>query len=261
MQGTELITALELPAATMVNKRIPKTLLTEHGAATAADKRRIKDGIERIQWVAVLKPDNIGVAVYADSRREYLEIAVLQIKFRPVAKTSRLIELLHRAVPYPALVVAEYDDDGTQQQDTEQTAYLSVAHKRWSQGEAGKTVLDGGLVTVQCPAAGDSFATPFVPALALSRQPTATMYALYQGWLDTLLALEVARRTGNFQTLHEPERRAERAKALHEADQLDTQIKRLRASAKKEKQVARQVELNLKIQKLQEQLQQTIARF
>jgi hypothetical protein len=31
------------------------TLLTEHGAPTAADKRRVSDGIERVQWVAALK--------------------------------------------------------------------------------------------------------------------------------------------------------------------------------------------------------------
>jgi hypothetical protein len=34
--------------------------------------------------------------------------------------------------------------------------------------------------------------------LARGRQPHATLYALYQGWLDTLLALHAARVTGAF---------------------------------------------------------------
>ena len=55
MTADDLITALELPAASRVERRVPKTLLTEHGAPTAADKRRINDGIERVQWVAALK--------------------------------------------------------------------------------------------------------------------------------------------------------------------------------------------------------------
>ena len=55
MIATELIAALELPPNARVDRQVPKTLLLEHGAPTAADKRRIKEGIEEVQWVATLK--------------------------------------------------------------------------------------------------------------------------------------------------------------------------------------------------------------
>ena len=103
MTGEDVITALDLPADARVERRVPKTLLVEHGAPTAADKRRINDGIERIQWVAALKPATVGVAAYRDEAREYLEIAVLRLILRAGAKADRLAELLHRAVPYPVL--------------------------------------------------------------------------------------------------------------------------------------------------------------
>ena len=44
-----------------VDQRVPKKLLLEHGAPTAADKRQINDGIEELLWVAALKPTTIGV--------------------------------------------------------------------------------------------------------------------------------------------------------------------------------------------------------
>jgi hypothetical protein len=58
-----------------VNQRVPKKLLLENGAPTAADKRLINEGIEELLWLAALKPTTIGVPEYRDEVREYLEIA------------------------------------------------------------------------------------------------------------------------------------------------------------------------------------------
>lgn len=238
MNVLDLIAALDLPDAARVDRRVPKTLLIEHGAPTAADKRRISEGIERTTWVAALKPTTIGVAPYRDEVREYLEIAVLHLMLRPAAQLSRLTELVHRAVPYPLLTVAE-QDEGT---------HLSLAHIRWSQGEAGRTVLDAEVVAVKVD--GDNN-TSFLEALTLARQPRTTLYALYQGWIDTLLALQAARVTGAFAVAANAEYAAVRCDALKECARLDAEIARLRATAAKEKQMARRVELNLELKRLE----------
>ena len=239
MTADEVIAALDLPPTARVDRRVPKTLLLEHGAPTAADKRHINEGIEQIQWVATLKPTTIGVAAHRDDTREYLEIAVLRVALRVDAKSSRLIELLHRAVPYPVLAVTELGE----------RVNLSLAHKRLSQGEAGKTVLDGEPVAVETPREGDPHRPELVAALALGRQPQTSSLTLYQGWIDVLLALEAARRTGRFEILAVPERRAARREALQDCARLETEMARLRAAAAKEKQMARQVELNLELKR------------
>ena len=73
-----------------MDQRVPKKLLVENGAPTAADKRQINDGIEELVWLAALKPATIGVPVYRDETREYLEIAVLALTLRAGAKAARL---------------------------------------------------------------------------------------------------------------------------------------------------------------------------
>ncbi|MEW6219100.1 MAG: DUF4391 domain-containing protein [Thermodesulfobacteriota bacterium] len=251
MTGDEVIAALDLPATARVDRRVPKTLLLEHGAPTAADKRRINDGIEQIQWVAALKPTTIGVAAYRDEGREYLEIAVLRLAFRAAAKAPRLIELLHRAVPYPVLAVTELGD----------RLNLSLAHKRWSQGQAGKTVLDGDLVSAGVPRDGEPHGTAFAAALALGQQPRASLLALYQGWIDTVLALEAARRTGRFEMLPAPESRTARREALRDYARLEAEAARLRVVAAKEKQMARQVELNLELKRAEAAKTAALARL
>jgi len=238
MTPADLIAALDLPAAARVDQRIPKKLLLENGAPTATDKRAITEGVEELLWVAALKPTTIGVAEYRDETREYLEIAVLRMRLRAVAKTTRLIELVHRAIPYPVLLLVEQVE----------WVGLSVANKRWSQGQAGQTVLDGEIVTADC--GGPQSWTDFPGALALRRQPGTQLFALYLGWIDVLVALNAARLTGAFVLAASPEQSAERREALREHARLVDKAARLRVSATKETQIARQVELNLEIQAL-----------
>ena len=246
MTVQDLITALDLPGSCRVDQRVPKKLLVENGAPTASDKRQINDGIEEIQWRAALKPNTIGVPEYRDDVREYLEIAVLSVTLRGNAKAGRLAELVHRAVPYPMVLLL----------NSEQTLMLSLAHKRWSQNEAGKVVLDGDMVEVALPGAAPSSAieTAFMQALALARQPQATLYALYQGWMDSLEALLAARLTGSFRDTNSPEQAAARRQSLQDCQRLELEAVSLRAKAAKEKQLARQVELNLALKRVQAQL-------
>jgi len=245
MTAADLIAALDLPDAARVDRRVPKTLLTEHGAPTAADKRRINEGIEQLQWVAALKPTTVGVAEYRDEAREYLEIAVLHLVLRETAKLGRLVELLHRAVPYPVMAVAEHGE----------RVQLSLAHKRWSQGEAGKTVLDGDVAAANLPDDAPSPAAlcAFTQSLSLNSKPQATLFDLYQGWIDSVQALLAAKLTGTFRTPDTPEHAAARREALRECERLEAQIARLRAAAAKERQMPRQVELNLELKRLQAQ--------
>lgn len=245
MNGDTLIEALDLPASSRVNQRVPKKLLLENGAPTAADKRLINDGIEELLWLAALKPTTIGVPAYRDEVREYLEIAVLRLSLRAAAKAVRLVELVHRAVPYPLLLL-------TEQADHDARPGLSAAHKRWSQGEAGKTVLEGDVVAAEWDEERDAERWPaFRDALALGKQPRTTLHALYQGWIDTLLALQAARVTGTFAVAADAEHAAARRDALQECSRLDAEIARLRATAAKEKQMSRRVELNLELKRVE----------
>jgi hypothetical protein len=137
MIAMNVIDALALPPEARVDQRVSKKLVVENGAPTSTDKRLINDGIEELIWLAALKPTTIAVPEYRDSVREYLETAVLLLSFRPSAnKSGRLVELIHRAIPYPVVLAAAHGD----------TVSLSLAHKRWSQGEAGKMVLDDAVV-------------------------------------------------------------------------------------------------------------------
>ena len=275
LSAQTFIHALRLPESCRVDQRVPKKLLLENGAPTAADKRLITEAIEEIQWVAALKPNTIGVPDYRDTLREYLEIAVLAVTVRGVVKPashSRLAELVHRAVPYPVLLLL-----ATPQMEG-QSLTLSLAHKRWAQNEADKVVLDGSPISVTVsvpvantaaaslsevnaansshpdPAAAAQAESAFIQSLSVTRQPQATLHALYQGWVDCVQALLAARLTGSYQTPTTPEQAAARRQALADGERLEAEVSRLLAQALREKQLARQVELNLTLKRVQAEL-------
>jgi hypothetical protein len=101
----------------------------------------------------------------------------------------------------------------------------------------------------------EDIARAFHKELSLLVQPRGSLYTLYQGWIDTLLALEAARITGAFRVADSVEDSEERREALQACAQLDKEISRLRAVAQKEKQVAKLVSLNLELRELEAQFE------
>ncbi len=241
-----ILAALALPREALVDRRVPKKMLAEQGAPTAADKRRLLEGMEELMWVAALKPVNVGIPAFTDQVREYLEIAVLTAVLRsgPRASQARTLELIHRAIPYPVVLFSSQSGVVT----------LSLAHKRWSQGERGRVVLEE-LRSVQLrpdalPPTEVSFDAQFLANLAISRAPAANLYALYDGWLRHILALEAARVTGRYAPPSTAEAAARLRQSLEELGRQQRQLAALRTQARKEKQINRRVELNLEIQRI-----------
>lgn len=265
MTAASVIAALSLPADARVDQRVPKKLLVENGAPTAADKRQINDGIEELHWLAALKPATIGVPIFRDDSREYLEIAVLTLTLRAGAEAPRLTELIHRAIPYPVFLIQSQPDG----------LVLSLAHLRWSQGQSGQTVLDGPLVAARLneeekmgggeeaiydsassplPPVPSSPLPPFLQSLSVTSQPRKHLHALYQGWMERFEAHAAARLTGCFTPAPDAAAAERRRTALAEHERLTREMTSLRARAGNETQLNRRVELNLQLKQLESRL-------
>lgn len=240
-----LVDALGLPAGARVDARVPKKLLVEQGAPTAADKRAIQDCIDELQWLAACKPTTIGVPSFSDDTREYLEIAVVACAFRSSAKAGRLIELIHRAIPYPVILLTA-DDAGLT---------ISAAHKRRALNDAARVVLDGVVAASGLkPDAPDESEQAFHQSLAVAKQPRRDLHTLYEGWIARIEALNAARLSGVYEPTDDAEAVARRRQALNASNQITRQITTLRAQSNREKQINRRVDLNVQIQRLEADL-------
>jgi hypothetical protein len=243
----DVIEALSMPPDVRVDQRVPKTLLVTQGAPTPADARAIQQGLDELVWVAALKPDRIGVLPYRDEAREYAEVVVAMATHRTAAKVARLSELIHRAIPYPLVLVTR----------SEGAVTLSLAHKRESAVSPGKVVLDGMVLSATL-AEGDVDAE-FLRSLALGGLPRGDLFALYQGCIDRLHALRVARLTGTFSLPRSAAEAEALQRDLAQHGLLATQLGAMRKVAAREQQLRRKVEYNLAVRDLQNRLDDLVS--
>lgn len=232
-----VIQAIGLPPDARVDMRVPKKLLLEQGAPTSADKRAIQDGLDELQWFGACKPTTIGVPAFHDGSREYLEIAVVGCVFRPGARVARLIELIHRAIPYPVFLISQ-DDDGIR---------LSTAHKRRAQNEAAKTVAELLVVSPPLGTVGEAAASEFLSSLSLSRLTSATLFDVVERWRERIEALDASQKIGRFSLLGTQDSVEKRRLGLAKYENLLKERAGLAAQAKRSKQINEQVSLNLRI--------------
>lgn len=113
---------MAIPDNCRLGKRVFKKLFHENAKLGATDKKAFREDIDVITWAYTLKPSTIPIRAYEDDRREYHEVAILQADLKTLNRTSRIAEIIHRAIPYPLLIVLSYKTAGA----------LSLAHKRFS---------------------------------------------------------------------------------------------------------------------------------
>lgn len=241
---------LALPEAARLGKRIYKKLFFDNAELSAADRRAFTDAVEALTWQYTLKPGTLPASPYRDEQRDYPELAVVEAELREASPAPRLAEIIHRAIPYPLLLILVHNDRFA----------LSTAHKRASRAEHGAVVAEEIQTTRWLDPHGlEPVEHAFLHSLALDQQPRTHYYALYDGWHQRLLALACARRAGEFRLPSAAEQRTQRRETLTECHRLEGEIARLRAEIKKETRFNRQVELNTQIKQLEQQLRQAIA--
>lgn len=243
----QLYAAMGIPEGCRLNKRIFKKLFHENSQLGITDKKAFKDDIDKVTWMFKLEPNSVSVPSFTDDEREYLEVAVIQVDCKTQKRTGRIAQIIHRAIPYPLVIVFSYQS----------SVLISLAHKRFSQAEEGAIVADEFFSTewvdLTCPT---DVQTSFLDSLKLTALPHTNLYAFYSAVIERLTALECARLTSAFSLKENPQDFALRRESIVKSRELETKISGLRAEIKKEDQFNRRVELNVTIKELEKQLEE-----
>ena len=238
---------LALPDSSLLDKRIYKKMFHEHGQLTGTDKRALSEDVEHILWKYTLKPSTVQVRPYEDEEREYLEVAIIEVALNSRKRSSRIAEIIQRAIPYPVFLLLK-DSDGL---------CISVAHKRFSLAEKGAIVADGFLETPWMDPSASQVDAAFFASLSLRELSHVDFFALYRDMMERVLARNCAELTGQFQLVARSEE--DRWKALSQCREMERELASLKAAIHKETQFAHQVELNTKIKELETRLIRTVA--
>jgi hypothetical protein len=247
----QVFQALALPAATAINKRVPKTVFNEQADLSAADKRLLDSGLDRLDWRATLRPASVGLTAYADELRAYPQIVVMSARLRPGAAGDRLTTVIHRAIAHPLLLLCKTEDD----------IVLSVGLKRHHEREEGRVVVERIATTPPMTAPASPITEAFFHSLNLAGVAGRDLWALHLGWAERIEAYAAAQITGAFRlSLDEAEAETRRAGLIEHEAQIRT-IAALRKRAQAEKQLNRRIDLAREVSQAEVQLSEIIARL
>ncbi|MBA3999379.1 DUF4391 domain-containing protein [Brevundimonas sp.] len=246
-----LFDALALPKETQVEQRVAKALLVDRGELGAADRRLLETGLERLTWRATIKPTAAGVAAYADEVRDYAQLVVMGARLRPDAKTDRIIEVIHRAVAQPLVLLA----------GDSKAAALSVGLKRRHEREAARAVLQRLTISPIVISEADPVQIAFLDSLALTRVATHDLWSLHRRWSECAEAYVAGRITGVFR-LPTDEAEVESRRAGLEAYTVQArEVARVRKAAMTEKRLARRLALAGEVASAEERLGALVAQI
>jgi len=244
-----LYNKMAIPESCYLGKRVFKKLFFENAKLNSTDKKAFKEDIDIIIWQYTLKPTTIQIQSYEDNEREYPEVAVLQINFKNSKRYKRVARVIHRAIPYPLVLIFSDNKNCT----------LSLAPKRFSQVEKEAIIAEEffttGWMNLTSPT---KIQEHFLNSLAMKDLPHTHFFAFYSALIERFVALDCARFSGKFELNSKADKQQSKKNILNECHKLELQILEIRSKIKKETQFNRKVELNSKIKKLEQKLNDKI---
>ena len=213
---------LGLPKTTEFNKRIPKQKLYENLTVTPAIKRVFIDQIKVIYWRNKIAATTVNLA----PGETVTEIEVFEIKLNSSQLDAAVLKHIDKEIPYHILFLLEYE--GRYQ------AWTAYKEEAGSGTNAFKV--------------GTYYHTDWMPEDELPlKLDGLNIDKVYENFVRQI-AGDVLQ-TNNEESLKESVERDEKRK------QLQKQIDSLRAKVCKEKQLNKQVQLNVELKRLRKELE------
>ena len=201
-----------------------------------ADKQFLQDSVQSIYMLASLKTDNTHIAVYEDDKELYQEIQFLYVKIKDKGDSTKIYKMLAHLIPYPLVILPDGPDSFTIY--TGRFEKLSTGFLKLVNVYPSPVYQDENLEEV----------LQQIPLIDLPRQNLKTFYDGLRDEIATATAKsQYGEAVGNI--------------TGEEKDQLDAlkkQIEDLRGQIKKERQLNRKIDMQMKLKKLKDELSSKI---
>ena len=235
LESKDIIKWWKFPSATIINRNLPKTQIYPHMKNTA-DKQFLQDSVQSIYMLASLKTDNTHIAVYEDDKELYQEIQFLYVKTKDKGDSTKIYKMLAHLIPYPLVILTDGPDSFT------------IYTGRFEKLSTGFLKL---LNVYPSPVYQDENLEEVLQQISLIDLPRQNLKTFYDGLRDEIATATAKSQYGE----------AVGNITGEEKDQLDAlkkQIEDLRGQIKKERQLNRKIDMQMKLKKLKDELSSKI---
>jgi hypothetical protein len=235
LETKDIIKWWKLPSATIINRNLSKKQIYSQIKNTA-DKQFIQDTVQSIYMLANLKTDNTHIDVYEDDKELYQEIQFLYVKTKNKGDSTKIYKMLANLIPYPLVILIDELDSFT------------IYTGRFEKLSTGFLKL---VNVYPSPVYQDEDLEEVLQQIALIDLPRQNLKTFYDGLRNEIATatakVQYGEKVGNITS--------------EEKDQLDDlkkQIEDLRGKIKKERQMNRKIDMQMKQREIKEKFKKIL---
>lgn len=218
----------------ILNQKIFKKFFYENGNLKQNQKNLIKNYVDDISLVTMIKPNIVNIPEYEDENIQYLEIAILEINLIKEGKEEEISEIINKMIQYPVILFLKYD----------KIISLSLCEKRLDKQVGANNIIEDILVLKDIY----SFKNVEDYLISIMYLNNTNLYEYYKDLYKKTYALELSREVDNYEAISK-----QSLEILQESYNLLTKIDRNILSYRNkiigEVDIGRRVDLNLKLKK------------
>lgn len=238
---------LGLPKSCLVNARMPKKAFTDNPEfeLKKEEKTILKEVIENIYFEYSLKPLMLNIPKYEDDSVRYEEVEILKVKINNENKYNKVCELIQKYIQYPMLIIVEHNN----------SIKINAAIKKVNKVDNSKLIIDEMIYTdwINKDEITDK-EEEFLKSLSISNFNINNLFTIYEGYLNCIRSFIAAKYKNEFKikSINEVSNDIE---VLNKITDLENQVTNLRSCIKKETNMGSKVELNVKIKKIEKEIE------
>lgn len=238
-----MIEYFNIPSGASEQTPISKKLFAEKVPLSAAEKRLLREEVERINMRSLLQTRTIGLEAYMDEEYCYDQIIVAEVDIKNPAKASAIALMIQKAFPAPMFLIIHC-----------QNSYcVNWCIKRINQADNSKRVIEEQQTTrFFSTNSEDPIVSQWLESLDIAKIVCATLKDLFDELSAKLLMLQTADESGVF--IHADTHNIETYRAILErlASNREEQ-KKIKVEIKAETQFNARLKLSAKLKELQMQ--------
>ncbi len=218
----------------VLNQKVFKKFFYESENLKQYQKNLIKDYVDHINLIAILKPNIINIPEYEDENIQYLEIAIIEISLIKEGKEEEISETINKMIQYPIILFFKYDE----------SISLSLCEKRLDKQTGENNIIEDILVLKDIY----NFKNIEDYLISIMYLNNTNLYKYYKDLYKKTYALELSREVDNYEAISK-----QPLEILQESYDILMKIDRNILSYKnkimEEIDIGRRVDLNIKLKK------------
>ena len=233
------IEALNLPKSCLIQKRIPLKKLAEH--CTFKQKQLIERVISSVALVALIDEETSRIRAYVDAYENYQAFFILEIASKQFPLSSELHGLLHGMFPNPTILYSIYEN----------RIQLSSALKRINLNNAEQTIVEEVYISPSLTI-NEEFIN-YIGQINYQRVKVANLKEYYSKYSQIIQLSQIIEDMSQYPSINVDVELLQ--KLVKDIKNIQDSIKPNEEEYRKEKSLARRMDLHMQITKDKKQLE------